>query len=86
MALRLNLEVLKENVAEVGEALPIHATFNNPTLFLRGDQSEYIANQDEALIKRHFTRSKIVTIKNAGHWLHAENPIDFFNEVMQFLS
>lgn len=86
LALRLNLEVLKENVAEVGEALPIHATFNNPTLFLRGDQSEYIANQDEALIKRHFTRSKIVTIKNAGHWLHAENPIDFFNEVMQFLS
>lgn len=86
LALRLNLEALKDNVAEVGEALPIHVTFNNPTLFLRGDQSEYIANQDEALIKRHFTRSKIVTIKNAGHWLHAENPIDFFNEVMQFLS
>jgi pimeloyl-ACP methyl ester carboxylesterase len=85
LELRLNLEALKTNVNEVGEALPMHSKFLNETLFLRGDKSEYIAIQDEALIKTHFPNSKIVTISNAGHWLHAENPTDFYNEVADFL-
>ena len=54
-------------------------------MFLRGDRSEYIAISDEDIIKRHFPKAKIVTIKNAGHWLHAENPKDFFDAVMQFI-
>jgi pimeloyl-ACP methyl ester carboxylesterase len=85
LALRMNLQVLKENVSEVGEALPLHAKFEKETLFLRGDKSEYIALQDETIIKQHFSNVNIVTIANAGHWLHAENPDDFFNEVMQFI-
>ncbi len=86
LALRLNLEALKENVAEVGEALPIHSKFEKDTLFLRGDKSEYIALQDEALIKAHFPEAKIETIKNAGHWLHAENPKDFYEAVINFVN
>lgn len=85
LALRMNLEALKTNVNEVGEALPMHSKFLKDTLFLRGDKSEYIAIQDEALIKTHFPNSEIVTISNAGHWLHAENPTDFYNEVTNFL-
>ena len=85
LGLRLNLEVLKDQVAEVGEALPIHATFNKPTLFLRGDKSEYIGETDEAIIHRHFPKSNIITIANAGHWLHAENPEDFYKAVMDFI-
>lgn len=86
LALRLNLEVLTEQVAEVGEALPIHLKYNGPTLFLRGDKSEYIGLQDYDIIKRQFPKAKIETISNAGHWLHAENPEDFYKEVMHFLS
>ena len=85
LALRINLKALKEQVSEVGEALPIHAKFNKETLFLRGDKSEYIAVQDEPLIKRHFPEAKIVTIANAGHWLHAENPKDFYKAVISFI-
>lgn len=86
LGLRMNLEVLKENVSEVGEALPIHAVFEKDTLFLRGDRSEYIGEADEAIIKRHFPNSEIKTIGNAGHWLHAENPEDFFDAVINFVS
>ena len=81
LGLRLNLDVLKENVAEVGEALPIHAKFEKPTLFLKGDRSEYVTAADEILIKQHFPLAEIITISNAGHWLHAENPIDFYEAV-----
>ncbi|AEH01264.1 alpha/beta fold hydrolase [Lacinutrix sp. 5H-3-7-4] len=86
LGLRINLEVLTQNVSEVGEALPLHATFEKDTLFLRGDKSEYIAAQDESLIKSHFINSKIETIANAGHWLHAENPKDFYKAVIDFVN
>lgn len=86
LGLRMNLEVLKSNVEEVGEALPVSNTFAGDTLFLRGDKSEYIALNDTALIKMQFPNSTIETIENAGHWLHAENPESFYNSVMRFLS
>ncbi|HKK12122.1 MAG TPA: alpha/beta fold hydrolase [Flavobacteriaceae bacterium] len=85
LALRLNLEALKENVSEVGEALPSHLKFEKDTLFLCGERSEYIASGEEDLIKRHFPRARIVTIPDAGHWVHAENPNDFFEETIKFI-
>lgn len=84
LGLRINLEVLKNEIAEVGEALPSYAQFKKDTLFLKGDRSEYIGIDDENIIKNHFPEAKIVTIKNAGHWLHAENPEDFFSRVLSF--
>ncbi|WP_338081510.1 alpha/beta fold hydrolase [Aestuariivivens sediminis] len=84
LALRLNLSVLKQEVAEIGEPLPTFATFEKDTLFLRGDRSEYIGIEDETIISNHFPKAKIVTIANAGHWLHAENPKAFFDAVIKF--
>ncbi|WCO02078.1 alpha/beta fold hydrolase [Psychroserpens ponticola] len=86
LALRINLDVLKENVSEVGEALPMHSKFEKPTLFLRGDKSEYVMSSDEVLIKQHFPLAEIATISNAGHWLHAENPKDFYEAVINFIT
>lgn len=86
MDFRFNLHSLTVNNSEVGEALPSFTHFNGPTLFLRGEKSNYILPEDEALIKAHFLNANIKTIKNAGHWLHAENPIQFYDEVFSFLS
>ncbi|MEM6515347.1 MAG: alpha/beta fold hydrolase [Bacteroidota bacterium] len=85
LALRINLEVLKANVSEVGEALPIHSNFDKPTIFLRGDKSEYVMPNDETIIKQHFPKAEIKTVSNAGHWLHAENPDEFYDEVINFV-
>lgn len=85
LALRMNLSALKTHVEEIGEALELHKTFSGDTLFLRGDKSEYIGNDDERIIKNHFPNSKIVTVADAGHWLHAENPEDFYKAVMAFV-
>lgn len=84
-ALRVNLKVLKDNVEEIGEALPTNSIFKGDTLFLRGDKSDYILEQDETLIKIHFPNSVLVTINNAGHWLHTENPDTFFESLVSFL-
>ncbi|WP_372794798.1 alpha/beta fold hydrolase [Lutibacter sp.] len=86
LAYRFNLQSLTENNVEVGEALPSFTHFDGETLFLRGENSQYITKDDIPLISAHFSNSKIVTVKNAGHWLHAENPTQFYSEVVRFLA
>jgi len=85
LGLRINLEILTKNVSEVGEALPIHLKFDEDTLFLRGDRSEYIVANDEHLIKMQFPKASISTVSKAGHWLHAENPKEFYQYIMDFI-
>jgi len=85
LAFRFNLESLTANNVEVGEALPSFTVFEKETLFLKGEKSDYITVDEEPIIEAHFPNSKIVVIKNAGHWLHAENPKQFYAEVYQYL-
>ncbi len=85
LALRVNLPVLTQEVENIGEALPTQTVYEGEVLFLNGLKSDYITPEDKPLIQAHFPNSQIIGIKNAGHWLHAENPEDFFKEVMQFL-
>jgi esterase len=85
LGLRLNLEVLKENIEELGMALPNDYKFNKPALFIKGEKSAYITSEDEGLIKKHFPQSKIESIPEAGHWVHAENKEAFFKAVTDFI-
>ncbi|WP_197463458.1 alpha/beta fold hydrolase [Cochleicola gelatinilyticus] len=85
LALRMNLPVLTSNINAVGVALTEGAVFKKDTLFMRGSKSGYIEDMDDILIKKHFPSSHIETVSNAGHWLHAENPSEFYQIVMNFL-
>lgn len=85
LAFRFNLEVFNGNIEQIGAALPAAAVFNKPTLFLRGANSNYILDTDFETIRHHFPDSEISTIANAGHWLHAENPEDFYQSTIPFL-
>lgn len=86
LAFRFNLEVLSNRMEEIGENISSTARYTGPTLFLKGDKSEYVTAGDTEQIKRHFTNAQIETIDNAGHWLHAENPKQFFQKSLQFLN
>ena len=82
---RFNLEVFNSKIEEIGKALPSNHYFQKETLFLRGDKSDYILDSDFETILHHFPMAKIETISNAGHWLHAENPKEFFEKTISFL-
>lgn len=84
-ALRINLPVLKEKVEEVGVGLSDEALFNGDTLFIIGGNSGYIESTDKPLVKKHFPNARVEMIKNVGHWLHSENPDEFFAICMLFL-
>ncbi|MDP5104903.1 MAG: alpha/beta hydrolase, partial [Polaribacter sp.] len=82
---RFNLQSLTENNIEVGKPLPVGSVFRKPTLFLKGEKSGYIILSEQLIIDTYFPNNKVVEIANAGHWLHAENPKDFYKEVCTFL-
>ena len=77
---------MSENNPEIGKELPSFTTFEKESLFLKGSKSDYITKAEVPMIETHFPNSKIVEIKNAGHWLHAENPKQFYEEVCNFLT
>lgn len=81
---RFNLHVLYREIEEILQALP-SGVVKVPTLFIRGERSNYILDGDFESIAHQFPDSKIVTIPNAGHWVHAEAPALFLEAVMEFL-
>jgi esterase len=85
LGLRINLAVLIRNYEEVGKELPMDRTFNRATLFAHGANSGYLDTMDELAIPLQFPKAQIVTISDAGHWLHADNPSDFYEEIARFL-
>jgi pimeloyl-ACP methyl ester carboxylesterase len=82
---RMNLEVLSSAYDEVGEGLEANAIYEGPSLFIKGDRSEYIGTSDLEDINRHFPKSELATVSGAGHWVHAENPEAFFNKTLPFI-
>ena len=85
-AFRFNLKTLTDSYEEmVGENLT-NGTFDKPTLFLRGEKSNYILDEDFELIKAYFPQAIIETVSKAGHWLHAENPSEFFQKTVDFIN
>tara|TARA_B100000795_G_C22804811_1_gene444168 strand:+ start:3891 stop:4661 length:771 start_codon:yes stop_codon:yes gene_type:complete len=81
---RFNLKSLTEKNSEVGKPLPVNSIFRKPTLFLKGEKSGYIMLSEHPIIDVHFPDNKIIEFAKAGHWLHAENPKQFYEEVCEF--
>lgn len=86
LGFRFNFDVLRNKMEEIGDNIGTTALYEGPTLFLRGDRSEYIQPNDLPEIKKHFPYAHLETIENAGHWLHAENPEQFFEKSFSFLN
>lgn len=62
-----------------------NVSYNKPALFIKGSRSNYIRRKDFQTINMLFTSNRILTIENAGHWLHAEKPNEFFQICIDFL-
>jgi pimeloyl-ACP methyl ester carboxylesterase len=45
-----------------------------PVLFVKGEESNYITDNDHQLIRTVFPYAEVTTIPKAGHWVHAEQP------------
>lgn len=81
---RLNLEALHAGLKDILE-FPFSGIYPRPTLFIGGARSHYLLPEYHAAIHERFTQNRMVLLKDAGHWLHAEQPDAFRETVQAFL-
>jgi len=82
---KINLPVIEENIEIIGEGMEEKLVIEKDVLFVRGEKSDYIQDEDNILIVQHFPNSKVETIKGAGHWVHAEKPDELLKLLVSFL-
>lgn len=82
---RFNLKTLAGEYNQIMNKEISYGKFENPTLFISGEKSNYILSQDQFYIKQQFPNVVFETIKNAAHWVQADNPNDFYEVVDSFL-
>jgi len=85
-AWRIGLAEIAAGLADVeGWEAPPGATYDGPTLFVAGARSTYIQPGHRPAIRALFPAARFITLKDAGHWLHSDNPEGFLAVAEAFL-
>ena len=82
---KVNLPVIRAAYAELMKALALQRRFSNPVLLLRGGRSEYVDDGQQELFRRYYPRARVETLPAAGHWIHADEPVEFLRTLKTFL-
>lgn len=83
---KCNLDSITKNYHLLMAFPEINTKFHKSTYFIKGELSDYISENDVELCKQIFSLAKFITIKNATHWVHADNPKDFLNTVEHIIN
>jgi esterase len=59
--------------------------YQGPTLFIKGQDSDYITREHQSDILQLFPYATSKIIAGTGHWLHAQKPLAFNRIVEQFI-
>ena len=84
---RIGLDNIAAGIADI-ESWPdtANAVYDGRTLFVAGAESDYVLPAHHATIRALFPRAHFLTLKNAGHWLHADQPAVFQQAAVQFFA
>ncbi|GHG28886.1 alpha/beta fold hydrolase [Paracoccus aerius] len=86
-AWRLNLPALRDQMGQIlgwPEDLP-KAGFSGPVLEIAGEWSDYLSEAGQAALREHFPQARVIRVKDAGHWLHADAPEAVAQILVSFL-
>ncbi len=79
------------NLSAIATALPwlvgwpeFDASYAGPALFLSGARSHYVLPEHRPAIRALFPAARFVALKDAGHWIHADDPDGFVSVVEAF--
>ncbi len=78
-------EIARAIPALEGWEAPADLRYGGPTLFVAGALSDYVRPDHRPAIRALFPRARFVTLKNAGHWVHVDNPLGFVSVLKGFL-
>lgn len=84
-----NLDLLSQELVALsgwpGDELEGTAAFDKPVLWMGGARSAYVSDEHAEVMDRWFPHNRRVTIKDAGHWVHSEQPEVFVEVLRRFL-
>lgn len=83
---KFNIQTLHREYHQAIQAVNSRHPVQIPALFIRGGQSLYIRETDFAEILNLFPKARFETIEHAGHWIHADQPKQFYESVVSFLN
>jgi len=61
-------------------------TYPGPVLVVRGEHSDFVLPEHRPAFRALFPTVRFITLRNAGHWLHADAPAAFIQTVQGFLA
>lgn len=82
---RLDLNAISGNMDHVFAGIESTGKYTKPVLFIKGGLSNYISDDHMPVITNLFPNSKIVTVEEAGHWLHVDAPEEICRIFSSFL-
>jgi len=84
-AWRIGLAEIAAAILDLEGWEPLDGVYAGPTLFATGAQSDYVTSEHRPVIRSLFPKSRFVSVKKAGHWLHADHPAAFLAVLEAFL-
>jgi pimeloyl-ACP methyl ester carboxylesterase len=86
---QVNLDVLGRTLPVIGgwpeRQLAGTPPYQGPVLWVAGARSDYITPAYAEAMDRWFPSTRRVTVKDAGHWVHSEQPEVFLEVLRRFL-
>ena len=86
LGLKINLEILFKFKNKLSLVFKEDFSFKKPTLFIHGENSNYVEESDYDLMSSYFKNLEIVKVPSASHWVHADNPKFFLEKTINFLN
>jgi pimeloyl-ACP methyl ester carboxylesterase len=82
---KLNFDALLADMDKILSFPQLDSSYEGPSLFLSGADSEYVLPEHRPTIKTLFPNARFAKIPQAGHWLHAQRPRAFETAIRVFL-
>lgn len=83
---QMNLDLLGDHLAELADFPDLHTEpYPGPVAWIAGATSSYVKPAYAPAMRALFPRVVTVSVKNAGHWVHSEQPEIFVQALRQFL-
>ena len=82
---KLNFDALADDMDKILSFPTLTGSYDGPTLFLSGAESDYVTHDHRPIIKPLFPNARFAKIPETGHWLHSERPRAFEAAVRTYL-
>ncbi len=82
---KCNFEALILNYRVMMDFPKLNTSFTKKTYFIKGEHSNYINQDNFEECDKYFPSNEIIEVKDAGHWVHADNPLSFLEIITAVL-